>query len=151
MCRRSAAPRLERIRIRGLTPTAAQMSPSGLENMNANRYKYHARLTVLPTVARAQSIHAANVDTFTEGWCFAGLVRANGKRLTYSAFEVSVPKDELSCCGTLVRRGKTDQHGHFLIEPLSAGRYYAKFKSHGIEEAVGFAVREGYARCDAST
>jgi hypothetical protein len=40
--------------------------------------------------------------------------------------------------------------GHFLVEPLPEGRYFAKFKSNGSEDLVSFAVVRSYDRCDGS-
>ncbi len=45
--------------------------------------------------------------------------------------------------------GQTDSHGHFVIEPLSEGEYFAQFEGKGIEYTVSFAVMQDYARCGA--
>jgi hypothetical protein len=81
--------------------------------------------------------------------CFGGQVRVNGKRLTFRPFEILAPNEGGTGCGNLVRKGKTDQHGHFLIEPLGAGEYYARFDDRGVEEVVGFTLLHNYDKCDA--
>jgi hypothetical protein len=83
---------------------------------------------------------------FTSIKCFAGEVRVDGKRLTFQSYEVVLSSEKGECCGGVVRKGKTDQHGHFVIEPLQAGTYYAKFNSRGREDIVGFRV-SSYDKC----
>ncbi len=88
-------------------------------------------------------------ETFHQVYCFGGQVRINSKRLTFRSYEILLPKEDGSCCGGSVRKGKTDQHGHFLVEPLEAGRYYARFDTRGPEEVVGFRVLQNYDKCNA--
>lgn len=80
---------------------------------------------------------------------FAGQVRVTGKRLEQQPFSLFVPDENRKCCGALFKTARTDQHGHFLVEPLREGRYFAKFKSDGSNDLlVSFAVVESYERCD---
>ena len=80
--------------------------------------------------------------------CFAGQVRVEGKRLSRQPFSLFVPDQEPKCCGALLKSAQTDQHGHFLVEPLPEGRYFAKFKSNGSDDMVSFGVVQSYERCD---
>jgi hypothetical protein len=80
--------------------------------------------------------------------CFAGQVKAKGKRLSRQPYSLFAPDEDKKCCGTLLKSAQTDQHGHFFVEPLPEGRYFAKFKSNGSDELVSFAVVESYKRCD---
>ncbi len=102
----------------------------------------------------ARAAHGTQTGTgdtehFHQPSCFAGQVRVNGKRLAFRSFEILEPNQNGSCCGKFVRKGKTDQHGHFLIEPLDAGQYYAKFNNRSNVEVVGFSVLHSYDKCDA--
>lgn len=58
------------------------------------------------------------------------------------------PDQGRKCCGTLLKNARTDQHGHFLVEPLPEGRYFAKFKPNGSDDLVSCAVVQSYERCD---
>jgi hypothetical protein len=80
--------------------------------------------------------------------CFAGQVKIKGKRLSREPFSLFAPDQDQKCCGTLLKSARTDQHGHFLVEPLAEGRYFAKFKSKGSDDLVSFAVVQSYERCD---
>jgi len=80
--------------------------------------------------------------------CFAGQVKIAGKRLSRQPFALFSPDQDRKCCGALLKGARTDQHGHFLVEPLQEGRYFAKFQSRGSDELVSFAVVENYDRCD---
>jgi hypothetical protein len=108
-------------------------------------------ILVLVGVGRGQltTSQVSQGERFERIWCFAGQVRVNGKQLTFRSVQVFVPNNDQACCGKLVRQGKTDQHGHFLIEPLEAGEYYAKFDNRGQQEVVGFGVLQRYDKCDA--
>ena len=80
---------------------------------------------------------------------FAGQVKLEGKRLRQQPFSLFVPDQDRKCCGALLKSARTDQHGHFLVEPLPEGRYFAKFKSDGSNDLlISFAVVESYERCD---
>ncbi|MGB8886288.1 MAG: hypothetical protein WCC87_06160 [Candidatus Korobacteraceae bacterium] len=105
---------------------------------------------VWPCSAHSQSAEsqAQQPGEFQQVWCFAGQIRVNGKRLTRQPFEVFAAKDNLACCGELIKSSRTDEHGHFLVEPLLAGKYYAKFENRSSEEIVSFAVRQNYQKCD---
>lgn len=81
--------------------------------------------------------------------CFAGQVRVRQKRLSRQSFTVLRPNAEMKCCGETVKNGRTDSHGHFVIEPLAEGEYFARFESKGIEYTVSFAVMQNYDRCGA--
>ncbi len=106
--------------------------------------------TIWPCTGYSQSNHAQpqQSEEFQHVWCFAGQIRVQGKRLVRKPFEVFTPKADLTCCGELIKSSTTDEHGHFLVEPLSAGNYYAKFQSRNSEEIVGFAVKQNYKQCD---
>jgi hypothetical protein len=80
--------------------------------------------------------------------CFAGQVKVKGKRLSQQPFSLFAPDQDTKCCGTLLKTSRTDEHGHFFVEPLAEGRYFAKFKSQSSDDLVGFAVVQSYERCD---
>jgi len=80
--------------------------------------------------------------------CFAGQIKVEGKRLSRQPFSLFAPDQDRKCCGTLLKSARTDQHGHFLVEPLAEGRYFAKFNSKGSDDLVSFAVLQSYERCD---
>lgn len=100
------------------------------------------------SLARSKQAQIFQSQGFQPVFCFAGQVKIIGKRLSRSPFSVLTANDDMKCCGTPVRSGRTDQHGHFLIEPLPQGRYFAKFVAGGQEELVAFAVVPGYEHCD---
>jgi len=100
------------------------------------------------TMARLKRSQAYASEGFEPVYCFAGQVKVAGKRLSREIFSVFAADQERKCCGTLLKTARTDQHGHFLIEPLPEGRYFAKFKTNGSDDLVSFAVVEGYERCD---
>lgn len=79
--------------------------------------------------------------------CFAGQVRVRGKRLTGQPFSVYLPNTEMKCCGTIVRSARTDAHGHFFVEPLKEGEYFAKFDYKGVQYVTDFAIIQNYERC----
>src|SRR5437879_9724261 len=80
--------------------------------------------------------------------CFAGQVKVEGKRISKESFSLFAADQGRKCCGTLLKTARTDQHGHFLVEPLPEGRYFAKFKSQGSDDLFSFAVVQSYERCD---
>jgi hypothetical protein len=80
--------------------------------------------------------------------CFAGQVRVRGKKITREPFSIFLPNPEKKCCGSLVKSGKTDEHGHFLLEPMEEGEYFARFESKGVQYIDNFAVVDSYQRCD---
>lgn len=57
---------------------------------------------------------------------------------------------------TIVRNGSdapiaqahTDQHGHFLVEPLTQGEYIARFEVQSQRYSVKFGIPNGYQRCE---
>ena len=98
-------------------------------------------------LARLKKAQTYASQGFKPVFCFAGQVKIEGKRLSRQPFSLLTPDEDMKCCGKLVRNGQTDQHGHFLIEPLAEGRYFAKFKSGGSDEVTGFAVVDSYERC----
>jgi hypothetical protein len=98
-----------------------------------------------PRMAKAQAYEAKGFHPLD---CFAGQVRIRGKRLSWQSFSVFRPGGGMKCCGENVGVGRTDMHGHFLLEPLSEGEYFAVFDSNGTQYTVSFAVIEGYQRCD---
>lgn len=99
-------------------------------------------------MARLKKAQAYSSEGFEPVFCFAGQVKIETKRLSRQPFWVFAPDQDRKCCGTLVKSARTDQHGHFLIEPLPEGRYFAKFKANGSDDLVSFAVTESYERCD---
>ena len=82
--------------------------------------------------------------------CFAGQVKIRGKRVTRQPFSVFSPNGNMKCCGTLVKGARTDKHGHFLVEPMQEGEYFAQFQFRGVEHVVSFAIIETYDRCGGS-
>jgi hypothetical protein len=82
--------------------------------------------------------------------CFAGQAKVRGKRVTREAFSVFMPNGNKKCCGNVVKRGRTDEHGHFLAEPMREGEYFAQFEFKGVEYVVSFAIIDTYERCGGS-
>ena len=80
--------------------------------------------------------------------CFAGQVQIRGRKLRKQPFALFVPKPDNYCCGTVLKRGQTDAHGHFLVEPLEEGKYFARFQQNGVEYTAKVAVIDSYQRCD---
>jgi hypothetical protein len=80
--------------------------------------------------------------------CFAGQVKIRGKQIREQPFSVFVPNGEMKCCGTLLKSGRTDEHGHFLLEPMQEGEYFTQFEFKGVQYITNFAVIDGYQRCD---
>jgi hypothetical protein len=97
-----------------------------------------------PRMAKAQAYEAKGFHSLD---CFAGQVRIRGKRLSRQSFSVFRSGGDMKCCGEKVAVGRTDMHGHFLLEPLTEGEYFAVFDSDGTQYTVSFAVIEGYQRC----
>ena len=86
-------------------------------------------------------------EGFEPVYCFGGQIKSNGKRLRLRTFSLFTPDTDMKCCGTLLNNGRTDQHGHFLIEPLPQGRYFVKFNTDNSEAVVRFAIVRGYEQC----
>jgi hypothetical protein len=63
-------------------------------------------------------------------------------------FSVFVPNAEMKRCGTVLKSGRTDDHGHFLLEPMQEGEYFAQFEFKGVQYITPFAVIDSYKRCD---
>jgi hypothetical protein len=80
--------------------------------------------------------------------CFAGQVKIRGKRIKEQPFSVFLPNGDTKCCGTLLKSGRTDEHGHFLLEPMQEGEYFAQFEFKGVQYITNFAVIDSYQRCD---
>jgi hypothetical protein len=80
--------------------------------------------------------------------CFAGQVRIRGKRVARQPFSVFAPNGDMKCCGKLLKSARTDEHGHFLVEPMVEGEYFAQFELKGDHYNANFAIIEGYRRCD---
>jgi hypothetical protein len=89
-------------------------------------------------------------EGFEPVYCFGGQAKSEGKPLRHSPFSLFTPDGEMKCCGTLLNHGRTDQHGHFLIEPLAQGRYFVKFNTRDSEAVVAFAIVRSYERCAAA-
>ncbi|HZP22269.1 MAG TPA: hypothetical protein VFB04_02410 [Terriglobales bacterium] len=98
-----------------------------------------------PRMAKAQEYAARGFRPLD---CFAGQVRVRGKRLSRKSVTVFRPNAEMKCCGEKITSGRTDAHGHFVIEPLPEGEYFAQFTSKSDRYTVSFAVIRGYQRCD---
>ena len=79
--------------------------------------------------------------------CFAGQVKIRGKRLAMQPFTVFKTNAEMKCCGSVVKSGWTDRHGHFFVEPMEGGEYFAQFSYKGVQYATSFAVLQSYAQC----
>jgi hypothetical protein len=99
-------------------------------------------------MARWKKAQAYASEGFEPVACFAGQVKVEGKRLSQQQFSLFAPDQDRKCCGTLLKSARTDQHGHFLVEPLPEGRYFAKFRSDGSDDLASFAVVQSYERCD---
>jgi hypothetical protein len=97
-----------------------------------------------PRWTKAQKYAAAGFQPID---CFAGQVRVRGKRVTRQPFSVFSPNDNLKCCGTLVKSSRTDEHGHFFVEPMSDGEYFAQFEFKGVQHTTNFAIVQSYAHC----
>jgi hypothetical protein len=100
-----------------------------------------------PRVAKAQKYTS---EGFTPVDCFAGQVKVRGKRVTRESFSVFLPDENKKCCGATVKTAQTDEHGHFLVEPMEEGEYFAQFHFKGVEHIASFAIFEGYKRCGGS-
>jgi hypothetical protein len=98
-------------------------------------------------LARLKKTQAYASQGFEPVSCFAGQVKVQGKPLSRQPFSLLTPDADMKCCGKSLRNGQTDRHGHFLIEPLAEGRYFAKFKSGDSDEVAGLAVVHSYERC----
>ncbi|MGA7462962.1 MAG: hypothetical protein WBW69_22195 [Candidatus Korobacteraceae bacterium] len=98
-----------------------------------------------PRMAKAQAYEAKGFHPLD---CFAGQVRIRGKRLSRQSFIVFRPDGDMKCCGEKAGVGRTDTHGHFLLEPLREGEYFAVFDSNGTQYTASFAVIDSYQRCD---
>lgn len=98
-----------------------------------------------PRWAKAQKYAA---DGFKPLDCFAGQVRVRGKKVKRETFSVFLPDPDKKCCGPLVKSGRTDQHGHLLVEPMQEGEYFAKFEFKGVQYTENFAIVSSYRRCD---
>ena len=99
-------------------------------------------------MARLKKAQTYAAEGFEPVSCFAGQVKVEGKRPSRQPFSLFAPDLEKKCCGTRLKSARTDQHGHFLVEPLPEGEYFAKFNSNGSDNLVSFAVVESYERCD---
>jgi hypothetical protein len=99
-------------------------------------------------MARWKKARSYASEGFEPVACFAGQVKIEGKRLSQQSFSLFAPNQDRKCCGTLLKSARTDRHGHFLLEPLPEGRYFAMFKTSGSDDLVSFAVVQGYERCD---
>jgi hypothetical protein len=82
--------------------------------------------------------------------CFAGQVKVRRKRIALEPYSIFLPDGSRKCCGTLVRSARTDKHGHFVVEPLQEGEYFAQFHFKGIEHIASFAVLASYDQCGES-
>lgn len=98
-----------------------------------------------PHWAKAQKYAA---EGFKPLDCFAGQVRVRGKKVTRGPFSVFRTDPNKKCCGPLVKNGRTDAHGHFLVEPMQEGEHFARFEFKGVQYTERFAVINSYQRCD---
>lgn len=97
-----------------------------------------------PRWTKAQKYAAAGFQPID---CFAGQVRVRGKRVTRQPFSVFSPNGNMKCCGTLAKSSRTDEHGHFFVEPMSEGEYFAQFEFKGVQHTTSFAIIQSYAHC----
>ncbi len=100
-----------------------------------------------PRLTKAQKYAA---EGFTPVDCFGGQVKVRGKRIMREPFSVFLPDDNKKCCGTLVKSARTDEHGHYFVEPLREGEYFVQFQFGGDEHVASFAIVETYDRCRGS-
>jgi hypothetical protein len=100
-----------------------------------------------PRWAKAQKYAAEGFEPLD---CFAGQVRVRGKKVTREQFSVFLPDPSKKCCGPLVKSLRTDEHGHFLVEPMQEGEYFAEFEFKGVWYTENFAIINSYRRCDAT-
>src|SRR5215472_14994514 len=100
-----------------------------------------------PTNVRWKKAQAYASEGFQAVSCFAGQVKVRGKRFSRHPFALFAADQDRKCCGALVKSGQTDQHGHYLIEPLPEGRYFAKFPYKGSDDLVRYAVVEDNQSC----
>ena len=100
-----------------------------------------------PRWAKAQRYAA---EGFTPVDCFAGQVKVRGRRIAQESFSIFLAEGCKKCCGTPIRSAQTDKHGHFVVEPLLEGEYFAQFHFKGVEHVARFAILAGYDRCGAS-
>ncbi len=104
--------------------------------------------TAQDSVARVRQAQQYTSEGFAPIDQFAGQVLVRNKRLSRQAFSVFAPDSSLKCCGKVIAEGETDSHGHFFVEPLAAGRYYARFVAKDGEHIASFAVMAEYKRCE---
>lgn len=100
-----------------------------------------------PRWAKAQKYAAEGFQPID---CFAGQGRVRGKRIVRQPFSVFVPNGDRKCCGKLLKSAQTDEHGHFLVEPMTEGVYFVQFEFKGAQYVTNFAIIESYQRCDGS-
>jgi hypothetical protein len=100
-----------------------------------------------PRWAKAQEYASRGIEPLN---CFAGQVRVRGKRVIRQQFSVYLPNVEMKCCGTLVRSARTDAHGHFFVEPLKEGEYFAQFDFKGVQYVAAFGIVQNYESCSES-
>jgi hypothetical protein len=94
--------------------------------------------------AKAQKYAAQGFEPID---CFAGQVRVHGKRVVREQFSVFAPDLGDRCCGKLIKTAQIDSHGHFFVEPLEEGPYFAQFEFKGAQHATSFAIIQKYDRC----
>ena len=80
--------------------------------------------------------------------CFGGQARVRGKRIVRQTFSVFAPNSDMRCCGEVIKTARTDEHGHFLAEPMAEGKYFAEFEFKGVQHITSFAIIDSYQRCD---
>ncbi|MGA7686185.1 MAG: hypothetical protein WCC32_18825 [Terriglobales bacterium] len=100
--------------------------------------------------ARLAKAQKYDSDGFTPIDCFAGQAKVRGKRIMQESLSIFVPDGNQKCCGALVKSTRTDVHGHFFVEPLREGEYFAQFQFKGVKHVAGFAILESYDRCGES-
>ena len=96
---------------------------------------------------QAQKYVGSGFDTVD---CLAGQALVGGKPLKDQVYSILRPTSDMKCCGDSVASGRTDHHGHLLVEPLEEGKYFAKFQLKGITYVAKIAVIDSYKRCDGS-
>ena len=98
-----------------------------------------------PRWAKAQKYAAEGFEPLD---CFAGQVRVRGKKVRREQFSVFLPDPNKKCCGALMKSLRTDEHGHFLAEPMQEGEYFATFEFRGVQYTQNFAIIDSYQRCE---
>ncbi|MGA9354816.1 MAG: carboxypeptidase-like regulatory domain-containing protein [Terriglobales bacterium] len=121
----------------GMVQTVPSTLPWSIRDDTTPESKY-------PRIAKAQKYTS---EGFTPVDCFAGQAKVRGKRVKRELYSVFLPDDNKKCCGTPVKSARTDEHGHFFVEPLREGEYFVQFQFKGVGQLASFAILESYESC----